>query len=366
MAGPESGDRARFRAYVVRFRDLVHHEMTVRRATWTGDARLDLPAAARVHPRLIGAALRAASRDVFGEALPLDRLGDRVHAFAVFVECFRRLPTSRLIYSDVLYALKATGRLLDPLRVFVSDKELVKDYVARTVGAEHNVQTLAVLRSRDELEAYRFPDRCFVKPTHLSGQRILRLGGEEIDRSMIAGWFDMNQYPKSRQANYRDLAPKVIVEPIIFDDPDVWDYKFICWNGVPRLNYVISTRRTDKRGTLYDTEWQPLPYSIENRPSDEPIPRPANLDRMREVAAALSRPFDFMRVDLYTDGRRVLVGELTNCPTNGAARFRPTHGEWAASQALFGPDAGRRYSAWDEAEMGAEAVLDVDRVARGQ
>ncbi len=50
---------------------------------------------------------------------------------------------------------------------------------------------------------------------------------------------------------------------------------------------------------------------------------PANLDVMLDWAALLGRDLDFVRVDLYDLGDRVLVGELTAYPSGGNSAYRP-------------------------------------------
>ena len=54
------------------------------------------------------------------------------------------------------------------------------------------------------------------------------------------------------------------------------------------------------------------------------------------MARALSAPFSFVRIDLYTDGQRVLVGEITNCSANAGAPFLPRTAEQQASKLMFG------------------------------
>ena len=46
---------------------------------------------------------------------------------------------------------------------------------------------------------------------------------------------------------------------------------------------------------------------------------------MVEVAEALSKGVDFVRVDLYQVGERVVFGELTNYPAAGLQAMTPEH-----------------------------------------
>ena len=49
-------------------------------------------------------------------------------------------------------------------------------------------------------------------------------------------------------------------------------------------------------------------------PEDFTLPKPAGLDEAFAIADRLSKPFDFVRVDLYLTPRGVRFGELTFTP----------------------------------------------------
>jgi hypothetical protein len=285
-----------------------------------------------IFQRVLGAALPRLRRSV----LPRNRFGDNLYHRLLFLNKHRRAPGRGMLWNDVLYRLKTSDEIRDPLRVFVSDKEHVKQYVRDTVGDEYNVPTLAVIRSPDEVERLEFPARCCIKPTHASGQVILRQQGEPIDLDRIRGWFGLDYYRAGREANYRGLQPKVIVEPLIFDSANVEDFKVFCWNGAPKLVQQDFDRHSHHTRKYFDTDWNEQDFSIIYPRSNARAPRPDALPLMLEVARKLSTPFSFIRIDLYTDGRRVLVGEITNCSENAGGIFLPAAGEKVASQILFG------------------------------
>lgn len=267
--------------------------------------------------------------------LPYNRFGDNLYHRALFLRKHGRLPTSDMRWNDVWYRIKTSDEILDPLRVFVSDKEHVKHYVKAVLGDEYNVPTLAVLHSPDEVDACQFPERCCIKPTHASAQVILRTRGEPVDRAAIKRWFSLNYYRSGREPNYRLLRPKVIVEPLIFDSPLVDDYKFFCWNGVPKLIQVDVDRHIRHTRKIYDTDWNEQEFSLTFPRATGELPRPASLAEMLRVARVLSAPFTFIRIDLYSDGNRVLVGEITNVSGNAGAPFLPASAEQQASALMF-------------------------------
>ncbi len=267
--------------------------------------------------------------------LPHTRFFDNLYHRLLFLKKHHRLLTQQMMWNDVWFRIKTSGEIESPLRVYVSDKEHVKQYVRQTVGEKYNVPTIKILRSPAEVDAFDFPARCAIKPTHASTHVCLRANGEPIDRERIKKWFALNYYHSGRELNYRSLTPKVIVEPLIFDTTNVEDYKIFCWRGVPKFVMLDIDRFTNHTRKIFDAEWNEQDFSITYPRAQGVVPKPATLGDMLRVARALSAPFSFVRIDLYTDGQRVLVGEVTNCSANASAPFLPRAAEQRASKQMF-------------------------------
>lgn len=269
--------------------------------------------------------------------LPKNRAGDYLFSLLLFVRVHRRLPKrTGGGFADALFYLKTSSYLADPLRVLVSDKEFAKDYVTARVGDRYNVPTSAILRSPAAVRDFAFPADCIIKPTHMSGEVIYRRGGAAVDLERIERWFDQNLYDVGRGLNYKPLRPKVIVEPLVFDSADNADYKILCVGGEPKVILVDVDRRVGHKGSIYTPDWELLPFGIAI-PHAGPMRRPGNLDEMLSVASALSRDFTIIRVDLYSNGTTLYVGELTNCHGNACEDANPASARQALARLLFGP-----------------------------
>ncbi len=285
--------------------------------------------------RLIKPVLGFGSRALI-KLIPANRLGDKFFSFCQFVSRHKRLPTSSLVYNDVLYRIKVSDEILDPLRVFVSDKEIVKLYVKAMVGEQYLVPTIKILRSVAEVKTYEFPPSCCIKPTHTSGTIIIRRNNEPVDLEWINTWFSVNHYQSGREANYKSLKPKVLIEPLVFGDSNILDYKIFCFQGIPKLIQVDFDRYIDHTRKYFDTNWNELDFSMTYRQYAKPLEKPINLDEMLVVAEKLSKDFSFVRIDLYRDGKDCKVGEITNCSESATGIFRPISAEKIASQIIFG------------------------------
>ena len=61
--------------------------------------------------------------------LPKNSFGDWLISLINFLRVHRRLPSRTLTYTNYLFKLKSSTELSDPLRVYVTDKKYMKDYV---------------------------------------------------------------------------------------------------------------------------------------------------------------------------------------------------------------------------------------------
>lgn len=268
--------------------------------------------------------------------IPYNSLGDNVFLLFKFLEIHKRLPSDQLIFNDYLYQNKVNGELTNPLRVFVTDKEFVKIFIRAMIGEEYTVPTISILRTPEEAMNYRYPTQCCIKPTHLAGGKcILRIDNEPIDFQKIQSWFSKSHYHSSRGANYKTLKPKVIIEPIIFNDTNINDYKIFCYQGKAKLIEVDKDRFIEHKRNFYSNTWQIMPFSFAYPNFEGIITKPKNLDQMLEIASKLAINFEFISVDLYTNGSSIFVGELTNCPGDGEGIFLPNGSEEEVSKIIF-------------------------------
>ena len=279
-------------------------------------------------------------------ALPATRAGDTLFSAALFYKYHGRWPNLRQprLFNEHMLRLKLSSSAVEPLRQFVTDKEHVKLYVRATVGEIHNVATFAVHRRLEDAVAYAYPVPCVVKPTHLSGDVIIRRDERALVESDTLGrWFGARYYPLKREPNYRYLAPKVIVEECVpfggADGPE--DFKLFCFFGRVQFIQLDEGRFGTHRRRMYARDWSPLPFTLTRAPS-EVRPAPPNLEAMIAVAERLAAPFEFMRVDLYSDGGRILVGELTSYPGNCASPLIPFEYNEVLGPLFTDPDADVR------------------------
>ncbi len=303
--------------------------------------------------------------------LPRNRAGDYAWNVLYYVAKTGRWPHLRRprSFTEHLFALRFSGELRSPLRRLVSDKVMMKDFVRERAGPEHCVPTVAVLSTAQELDAFAFPDRCVIKPAHMSGQVLIR-NGDTLDREALKRWLSSNYDGRLREPNYDGLPRRIIVEPPVFGMDKPPEFKVHCFAGEPKFIAADSGRvqgrpRSSRR---YTPCWQPLTMRYVTLGLAPIRPPPANLELMLRVCRAVSKPFGYMRVDLYSDGERVLVGELTNLPAAGLRLpvYSPRQADLAMGEFFRDPSAEplrvlRRFLAESESAREPEGRRDVRR-----
>ncbi len=103
------------------------------------------------------------------------------------------------------------------------------------------------------------------------------------------------------------------------------DYKFFCFNGVPKYCQVIADRRTKETIDFFDMEWNHQEFYGLN-PKCGNAAKPENFEKMKSIAQKLSADIPFTRVDLYNINGKVYFGEITLYPASGLGCFTPD--EW--------------------------------------
>ena len=279
-------------------------------------------------------------RLIFHTILPQNKLGDKIYSFLNFiVNHHGRFPRNRMLFNDYMYKLKISDEITNPLRVFITDKEFAKIYIRSVIGDEFNVPTFKILETYEEVLSYKFPSECVIKPTHMSGSIIIKKEKDDVDLKKIKKWFSMNYYNRAREANYKTLIPKIIVEPIIFNDTNITDYRFFCYKGIPKLAEIDHDRFNNRSKSYYklnlpDADWTKQDF-FRIRLNEKNVEKPKNLDTILKLLSILSKKFIFIRIDLYCNNNSIFIGELTSICGNASRKFYPATGEKSCSKIIF-------------------------------
>jgi hypothetical protein len=221
-------------------------------------------------------------------------------------------------------------RRFDQAPIF-ANKLAVREFVRSRVGDEFLSQIYYCGDRPDRIDFAALPSSFVVKGTHGSGPKLRALIWDKSAISQnelidLAGRILRRRCgPEVNEWWYTKIPPRVMIEEMLLRDGKIPpDFKFYVFSGRAHYVQVIDGRHgATPRSRFYDRHWCPQPFIRECFGEPLDLAPPANLGDMIRLAEALGSGLEFVRVDLYSVGRRVVFGELTLAPGAGWTRFRP-------------------------------------------
>ena len=249
-------------------------------------------------------------------------------------KCIGRYPN---LIKPVTFNEKILQRNLhpDPRYIDLTDKLLVRKYVARKIGDEHLIPLIAAPDAFTPEVFDALPDAFVMKANHGSTfVEVVRSKSEtsfEKLKTLADQWLRTEFYYVARERHYRTIEPRVFFEHLLLDQRGQIpaDFKLHCFGGRPGRPIIYILVISDRfgsatHGDVYDIDWNHLDIAIgDYKRSPAPAPRPPHLQDVLDVAARLCEDFDYVRVDLYAPDDRVYFGELTFTPGAGVLPFTP-------------------------------------------
>lgn len=244
-------------------------------------------------------------------------------------------------YNEKIQWLKLYGRT--PMNKIMSDKYLVKQYIAKRLGDAYVIPLLGVWDSPDEIDFNALPNKFVLKCNHNSGGGMYickdktKLDVEKIKDGLREGLKE-DYFVRSRENAYKDIPRKIIAEAFMEDSAskDLRDYKFFCFNGEPKVMFVATGRELGEHEVkfdFFDMNYNHLPIT-NGHPNSNPYPtKPKTFDEMKRLAADLSKGIPHVRVDFYEVDGKAYFGEFTFSHWGGMTPFEPeewdmTFGNW--------------------------------------
>ena len=211
----------------------------------------------------------------------------------------------------------------------LSNKILVRSYVADKIGESHLTILHGVFSSEITPEAYKdLPEKFVLKSARGSGAN--KFFDKKIDSINVFNKFVKYNLNKeylstNNEVHYNDTRDYIFAESLLEDKKYgvPYDYKFFVFDGKVKYIQVDMDRFKNHTRTFYDENWNKQPFSLKF-PIGKAISRPALLTEMIAKAELLADGFDFVRVDLYNVNDKIIVfGELTFMPGSGREKFTP-------------------------------------------
>lgn len=222
------------------------------------------------------------------------------------------------------------------------DKYEAKNYVADRIGQEYIIPTLGVWDHFDEIDFDTLPQQFVLKCTHDSGGIVIVHDKNTFDKKAakkkIETCLKRNFYYAGREWPYKNVKPRIIAEQYMEDaeTKELRDYKFFCFNGIPKVLFVASGRQSESEEIsvdFFDMDYNHLPIK-KGHPNAKTAPnQPQTFEKMKLLAEKLSAGIPHLRVDFYEANGKCYFGELTFSSGSGMGPFDPEEwdykfGEW--------------------------------------
>lgn len=249
-------------------------------------------------------------------------------------------------FNEKLQWLKLHDR--NPLYTILADKFAVRKYIAEKIGEEYLIPLYGVWNRIEDIDFNKLPNEFVLKCTHDCGSIIICRDKNTFDidnaRKKLSNALKRNYYYVGREWPYKNIPPKIIAEKYMVDESgdELKDYKFFCFNGVPKLIQVDFNRFKGHKRNIYSVDWEFIDAKINypNSPNSI-IEKPEKLGEMLKSASILSYKIPHVRIDFYSIKQNVYFGEMTFYHGGGTEKFTPSSlneqlGSWIDLSLAYG------------------------------
>lgn len=229
----------------------------------------------------------------------------------------------KISWYKVFYRPKILNQLVD--------KYGVKSYVKEKVGSHILNDTIGVYDKVSDIDFKSLPNQFVIKGVHGFHFNLIVKDKSQLNlfqsKYLLRKWMSKNQYYRGgMEWAYKDVKPRLLVEKYLEEmgKEILNDYKFFCFDGVPKFVQVDLERGINNYRCYYDMQWRKQKFYTEQNPFyTGEVKKPSNFEEMKDVASKLSKKLPFVRVDLYSIEGRTVFGEMTFYPTDARKKFLP-------------------------------------------
>ena len=245
----------------------------------------------------------------------------------LYLQIFYFTTTRKLInfknpkgFNEKLQWLKVNDR--KPEYTQLVDKLAVREHIAKILGEEYLFPLLGAWESFDDIDFDALPDQFVMKCNHDSGStKVIKdksaLTQADFDemKAFYSKRLKRDFFYAGREYPYKGIKPYIIAEQLMVDEnapeKSIDDYKFFCFDGVPKMMFVATDRGTDCKFDFFDMDFNHLDLVNIHPHADKIIEKPEKFEEMKELAAKLSTGMRHVRIDLYELNGKIYFGEYT-------------------------------------------------------
>lgn len=260
-------------------------------------------------------------------ATVLPGLANRIMYCAVMKRPLRMKPPRT--FNEKVNWLKLNAYPRDARVVQCADKIAVREYVAQKGYGHLLNDCIGVWLDSRDIDWDALPQQFALKCSHGCGYNIICADKSRLDRRAavrrLNRWLAEDFSKVTCEPHYAKIPRRILCERFL--GTEIANYKFFCFDGMPRFFYVSRNVDEDFRRAqvcFFAMDGTPMNLRMANHQGfAQPPQLPENLPEMIETAGALAADFPFVRVDLFSVSGKIYFSELTFTPSAGMIPFEP-------------------------------------------
>lgn len=231
-------------------------------------------------------------------------------------------------FNEKLQWLKLYYYPQNDLAVKCADKYRVREYIKEKGYENTLVPLLGAWNNVEDIDWDSLPNKFVLKCNHGCAYNIVCNDKTEFDRikakKQLNTWLKEDFGAFNIEPHYSNIKKhKITCEEFLGDN--LVDYKFFCFNGVPKFIYVSSDLIHDRQARIgfFNIDGSKINLKRDDYASIEKIELPSFYNEMLEMASNLCKDFPFVRVDFFVTDNKYYFAELTFTPSACMMPFNP-------------------------------------------
>ena len=245
---------------------------------------------------------------------------------------YKKDKTKLITLQDKLKWLNVNN--LTQQKIDCADKILVKKYAKSILNQDICAVTYKIYDSFEDINLDELPNKFILKINNGCAKNIFCFDKQSFNlnkyKENINKWFKLIPGINTREYQYVGITPKLFAEELLINNKNesLIDYRFWCFNN--KIQFIAINSDHGWGGQYFvDTKFTRLDIYNKAHLAEEgnlPFNKPENFDIMIEYVEKLSKPFKFVRVDMYNKNSKIYLGEMTFSPGGYCFDFNDKNG----------------------------------------
>lgn len=216
----------------------------------------------------------------------------------------------------------------NPLVVQCADKYAVRDYIREKGYNDKLVPIVGCWDKAEDIEWDKLPKQFVLKCNHGCAYNIVCPDKDKLNKSAVIQqlntWLKEDFGAFNIELHYSQIKHhRITCEQYLGDN--ITDYKFFCFNGVPKYIYVSTDLIHDRQAQIgfFYLDGKKMPLTRDDYADIPKVTFPPFYGEMKGMTEKLCQDFPFVRVDFFLANNSFYFAELTFTPSACMTPFNP-------------------------------------------